>query len=34
VCVPGLRYKLLVMLLRVTPHWIIARVTRRHAEVM
>jgi short-subunit dehydrogenase len=34
VCVPGLRYKFLVMLLRVTPHWIIARVTRRHAEAM
>jgi uncharacterized protein len=34
VCVPGLRYKLLVMLLRFTPHWIIARVTRRHAETM
>jgi uncharacterized protein len=34
VCVPGLRYKLLVMLLRFTPHWIIARVTRRHAEAM
>ncbi len=29
VCVPGLRYKLLVLLLRVTPHWLIGRVTRR-----
>jgi short-subunit dehydrogenase len=34
VCVPGIRYKLLVMLLRITPHWIIARVTRRHARAM
>jgi short-subunit dehydrogenase len=34
VCIPGLRYKLLVMLLRFTPHWIISRVTRRHAEAM
>ena len=32
VCIPGIRYKLLVMLLRVTPHWLIARVTRRHAR--
>ncbi len=32
VCVPGLRYKFLVMLLRLTPHWIIARVTRRRAK--
>ena len=29
VCVPGLRYKLLVLLLRVTPRWLIGRVTRR-----
>src|SRR5215210_2157915 len=34
VCVPGFRYKFLVMLLRFTPHWIIARVTRRRAERM
>jgi short-subunit dehydrogenase len=34
VCVPGLRYKLLVMALRVTPRWIISRVTRRHARAM
>ena len=32
VCVPGIRYKLLVMLLRLTPRWIISRVTRRHAR--
>jgi short-subunit dehydrogenase len=34
VCIPSLRYRLLVMLLRVTPRWIIARVTRRHARSM
>lgn len=34
VCVPGLRYKLIVMLLRVTPHWVIARFTRRHATAV
>ena len=34
VCVPGFRYRLLVMLLRVTPHWIISRVTRHHARAM
>ena len=34
VCVPGLRYKLLVMALRVTPRWMISRVTRRHAGAM
>ena len=34
VCVPGLRYKLLVALLRVTPRWIISTVTRRHATGM
>ena len=34
VCVPGLRYKLLVMALRVTPRWIISRVTRRHAGAL
>ncbi|HJR17263.1 MAG TPA: SDR family oxidoreductase [Gemmatimonadales bacterium] len=32
VCVPGLRYKLLVTLLRVTPRGVIDRVTRRHAR--
>jgi short-subunit dehydrogenase len=32
VCVPGIRYKLLVALLRVTPRGLIARVTRRHAR--
>lgn len=34
VCVPGLRYKLLVMALRVTPRWIISRVTQRQARGM
>jgi uncharacterized protein len=34
VCVPGLRYKLLVLLLRVTPRWVISRVTRRRRNVM
>ena len=34
VCIPGFRYKLLVMLLRVTPRWILARVTKRHARAM
>ncbi len=29
VCVPGLRYKLLVLLLRFTPRWLIAGVTSR-----
>jgi hypothetical protein len=29
VCVPGLRYKLIVLLLRVTPRWLISRVTTR-----
>jgi hypothetical protein len=29
VCVPGLRYKLIVLLLRVTPRWLISRVTNR-----
>lgn len=29
VCVPGFRYKLIVFLLRVTPRWIIGRVTGR-----
>jgi short-subunit dehydrogenase len=32
VCVPGIRYKILVLLLRITPHWLIARVTRRHGK--
>lgn len=34
VCVPGLRYKLLVGLLRLTPRWVISQVTRRHAKGM
>ncbi len=34
VCVPALRYKLLVLLLRVTPRWVIAGVTKRHARAM
>jgi short-subunit dehydrogenase len=34
VCVPGIRYKLLVMLLRVSPRWVISRFTRRHARGM
>lgn len=29
VCVPGFRYKLLVLLLRFTPRWLIGRVTGR-----
>ncbi len=29
VCVPGLRYKLIVFLLRFTPRWLIGRVTGR-----
>jgi short-subunit dehydrogenase len=29
VCVPGLRYKLIVLLLRFTPRWLITRVTGR-----
>ena len=29
VCIPGLRYKLIVLLLRVTPRWLIGRVTGR-----
>jgi uncharacterized protein len=29
VCVPGIRYKLLVFLLRFTPRWLIGRVTSR-----
>jgi short-subunit dehydrogenase len=29
VCVPGLRYKLIVLLLRITPRWLIGRVTNR-----
>ena len=32
VCVPALRYKLLVQLLRVTPRWIISRVSRRRSK--
>ena len=34
VCVPGLRYKLLILLLRVTPRWVISWVTRRHKKSM
>jgi uncharacterized protein len=34
VCVPGIRYKILVALLRITPRWTIARVTRRHVRGM
>jgi short-subunit dehydrogenase len=34
VCVPGIRYKLLVMLLRLTPHWMVSRVTRRHPRAV
>jgi uncharacterized protein len=34
VCIPGFRYKLMVMLLRLTPRWIIPRVTQRHARDM
>jgi short-subunit dehydrogenase len=29
VCVPGVRYKLMVLLLRIVPRWLIARVTSR-----
>ena len=29
VCVPGIRYKLIVLLLRFVPRWVIARVTSR-----
>lgn len=29
VCVPGLRYKLLVAAIRLTPRWLLGRVTRR-----
>jgi len=32
VCVPGIRYKLLVLLLRLTPRWVISRVTRGHTR--
>jgi len=34
VCVPGLRYKIVVFLLRFTPRWIIARVTGRRLRSM
>jgi short-subunit dehydrogenase len=34
VCVPGLRYKLVVLLLRFTPGWVIARVTSRRTRHM
>jgi short-subunit dehydrogenase len=29
VCVPGIRYKLMVFLLRFVPRWVIARATSR-----
>ena len=29
VCIPGLRYKLLVAAIRLTPRWLLGRVTRR-----
>ena len=34
VCVPGMRYKLVVLLLRFVPRWLISRVTRRHARAV
>jgi uncharacterized protein len=34
VCVPGLRYKLIVLLLRLTPRWLIRRVTSRRMRRM
>lgn len=34
VCVPGIHYKLLVMLLRLVPRGLISWVTRRHASSM
>jgi hypothetical protein len=34
VCVPGLRYKLLVFLLRFIPRRLIGRVTGRRARLM
>ena len=34
VCVPGLRYKIMVFLLGFTPRWIIARVTGRRMRSM
>jgi len=34
VCVPGLRYKLIVFLLRFTPRWLIGRVTSRRMRRM
>jgi len=32
VCVPSIRYKFIVLLLRFTPRWLIARVTGRHTR--
>jgi uncharacterized protein len=34
VCVPGLRYKVIVLLLRFTPRWLIGRVTGRRMRSM
>ena len=34
VCVPGLRYKLIVLLLSVTPRWLLGRVTGRRIRSM
>lgn len=34
VCVPGIRYKFIVILLRFTPRWIIARATGRRLRSM
>jgi len=34
VCVPGFRYKLIVFLLRLTPRWLIGRVTSRRLRGM
>ena len=34
VCVPGVRYKLIVLLLRVTPRWLISRVSNRRMGQM
>jgi uncharacterized protein len=32
VCVPGLRYKLIVLLLRLVPHWIVGRLSASRAR--
>jgi short-subunit dehydrogenase len=34
VCVPGLRYKLIVLLLRFVPHWIVGRLSASRAQPM